>query len=135
VRKVPEPGTETCVILFRGRPGVQETSVFGGVTAVCVVFPVWRVLQSGLLCEQPKRELKVEVRLFVPSPEIEYRNEVDASNWANRMQELCYVFTISIYLAFLLYCCLSINFVCLLLNKNALRNETSAVMNYITQLK
>jgi hypothetical protein len=39
------------------------------------------------------------------------------------------------YLAFLLYCCLSINFVCLLLNENALRNETSAVMNYITQLK
>jgi hypothetical protein len=45
VRKVPEPGMETCVILFRGRPGVQETSVSGGVTAVCVVFPVWRVLQ------------------------------------------------------------------------------------------
>jgi hypothetical protein len=40
LRKVPEPGTETCVILFRGRPGVQETSVSGGVTAVCVVFPV-----------------------------------------------------------------------------------------------
>jgi hypothetical protein len=39
------------------------------------------------------------------------------------------------YLAFLLYCCISINFVCLLLNKNALRNETSAVMNYITQLR
>jgi hypothetical protein len=39
------------------------------------------------------------------------------------------------YLAFLLYCCISINCVCLLLNKNALRNETSAVMNYITQLK
>jgi hypothetical protein len=39
------------------------------------------------------------------------------------------------YLAFLLYCCISINFVCLLLNKNALRNETSAVMNDITQLK
>jgi hypothetical protein len=31
--------------------------------------------------------------------------------------------------------CISINFVCLLLNKNALRNETSAVMNYITQRK
>jgi hypothetical protein len=40
VRKVPEPEMETCVILFRGRPGVQETSVSGGVTAVCVVFPV-----------------------------------------------------------------------------------------------
>jgi hypothetical protein len=39
------------------------------------------------------------------------------------------------YLALLLCCCISINFVCLLLNKNALRNETSAVMNYITQLK
>jgi hypothetical protein len=75
--------------------------------------------------------LKVEVSLFVPSPEIEDRNEVDAGYWANKMQGLCYVFTI----AFLLYCCISINFVCLLLNKNALRNETSAVMNYITQLK
>jgi hypothetical protein len=40
VRKVPEPGTETCLILFRGRPGVQETSVSGGVTAVRVVFPI-----------------------------------------------------------------------------------------------
>jgi hypothetical protein len=78
--------------------------------------------------------LKVEVSLFVPSPEIEDRNEVDAGYWANKMQGLCYVFTISTYL-FFLYCCISINFVCLLLNKNALRNETSAVMNYITQLK
>jgi hypothetical protein len=40
VRKVPEPGMETCVILFLGRPGVQETSISGGVTAACVVFPV-----------------------------------------------------------------------------------------------
>jgi hypothetical protein len=59
-------------------------------------------------------------------------------HWANKMQGLCYVFTISTYmtyLAFLLYCCISINFVCLLLNKNALRSETSAVMNYITQPK
>jgi hypothetical protein len=32
---------------------------------------------------------KVEVNLFVPSPEIENRNEVDAGNWANKMQELC----------------------------------------------
>jgi hypothetical protein len=39
--------------------------------------------------------LKVEVSLFVPSPEIEDRNEVDAGYWANKMQELCYVFTIS----------------------------------------
>jgi hypothetical protein len=39
--------------------------------------------------------LKVEVSLFVPSPEIEDRNEVDAGNWANKMQQLCYVFTIS----------------------------------------
>jgi hypothetical protein len=80
-------------------------------------------------------KLNVEVSLFVPSPEIEDRNEVDAGYWANKMQGLCYVFTISRYLAFLLYCCISKNFVCLLLNKNALRNETSAVMNYITQLK
>jgi hypothetical protein len=74
--------------------------------------------------------LKVEVSLFVPSPEIEDRNEVDA--WANKMQGLCHY---NKYLDFLLYWCISINFVCLLLNKNALRNETSAVMNYITQLK
>jgi hypothetical protein len=41
--------------------------------------------------------LKVEVSLFVPSPEIEDQNEVDVGNWANKMQELCdeYVFTIS----------------------------------------
>jgi hypothetical protein len=40
--------------------------------------------------------LKVEVSLFVPSPEIEDRNEVDAGYyWANKMQGLCYVFTIS----------------------------------------
>jgi hypothetical protein len=39
--------------------------------------------------------LKVEVSLFVPSPDIEDRNEVDAGNGANKMQELCYVFTIS----------------------------------------
>jgi hypothetical protein len=32
--------------------------------------------------------LKVEVSLFVPSPEIEDRNEVDAGNWVNKMQEL-----------------------------------------------
>ncbi|KAH0822563.1 hypothetical protein GEV33_000228 [Tenebrio molitor] len=67
---------ETCVILFRGRPGVQETSVSGGVTAVCVVFPMI--------------SLKVEVSLFAPSPEIEDRNEVDAGYWANKMQGLCY---------------------------------------------
>jgi hypothetical protein len=76
--------------------------------------------------------LKVEVSLFVPSPEIEDRNEVDAGNWANKMQELLCIY--NKYLAFLLYRCISINFVCLLLNKKALRNETSAVMNYITQL-
>jgi hypothetical protein len=54
LRKVPGPATETCVIQFRGRPGVhsEETSVSG----VCVVFPVWRILQSGLLCEQQRRE-------------------------------------------------------------------------------
>jgi hypothetical protein len=40
--------------------------------------------------------LKVEVSLFVPSPEI----EDDAGNWANKMQELCYVFTISTKLFF-----------------------------------
>jgi hypothetical protein len=39
--------------------------------------------------------LKVEVSLFVPDPEIEDRNEVDAGNLANKMQELCYVFAIS----------------------------------------
>jgi hypothetical protein len=39
--------------------------------------------------------IKVEVSLFVPSPEIEDRNEVDAGYWANKMQGLCYVFTIS----------------------------------------
>jgi hypothetical protein len=39
--------------------------------------------------------LKVEVSLFVPSPEIEDRNEADAGYWANKMQGLCYVFTIS----------------------------------------
>jgi hypothetical protein len=33
--------------------------------------------------------LKVEVGLFLPSPEIEDRNEVDVGNWANKMQELC----------------------------------------------
>jgi hypothetical protein len=59
VRKVPEPGTETSVILFRGRPGVQETRVSGGVTAVCIVFPVWRVLQSGLLCEQRNGQKRI----------------------------------------------------------------------------
>jgi hypothetical protein len=32
---------------------------------------------------------------FCAKPEIEDRNEVDAGNWANKMQELCYVFTIS----------------------------------------
>jgi hypothetical protein len=32
--------------------------------------------------------LKVEVSLFVPSPEIADRNEVDVGNWANKMQEL-----------------------------------------------
>jgi hypothetical protein len=26
---------------------------------------------------------------FLPSPEIEDRNEVDVGNWANKMQELC----------------------------------------------
>jgi hypothetical protein len=31
---------------------------------------------------------KVEVNLFVPSPEIENRSEVDVGNWANKMQEL-----------------------------------------------
>jgi hypothetical protein len=30
--------------------------------------------------------LKIEVSLFVPSPKIEDRNEVDVSNWANKMQ-------------------------------------------------
>jgi hypothetical protein len=77
--------------------------------------------------------LKMEVSLFVPSPEIEDRNEVDAGlSEQNARTVLCIY---NKYLAFLLYCCISINFVCLLLNKNALRNETSAVMNYITQLK
>jgi hypothetical protein len=33
--------------------------------------------------------LKVEVSLFVPSPEIENWNEVGVGNWANKMQELC----------------------------------------------
>jgi hypothetical protein len=33
--------------------------------------------------------LKVEVGLFLPSLEIEDRNEVDVGNWANKMQELC----------------------------------------------
>jgi hypothetical protein len=33
--------------------------------------------------------LEVEVSPFVPSPEIEDRNEVDVGNWANKMQELC----------------------------------------------
>jgi hypothetical protein len=33
--------------------------------------------------------LKVKVSLFVPSPEIEDRNEVDAGYWANKMQGLC----------------------------------------------
>jgi hypothetical protein len=71
LRKVPGPATETCVVQFRGRPGVhsEETSVSGGVTAVCVVFPVWRILQSGLLCEQQRREqqmisLRIKVLLF-----------------------------------------------------------------------
>jgi hypothetical protein len=39
--------------------------------------------------------IKVGVGLFVPTPEIEDRNEVHAGNWTNKMQELCYVFTIS----------------------------------------
>jgi hypothetical protein len=73
--------------------------------------------------------LKVEVSLFVPSPEIEDRCR--QLGVQNARTVLCIY---NKYLAFLLYC-LSINFVCLLLNKNALRNETSAIMNYITQLK
>jgi hypothetical protein len=77
--------------------------------------------------------LKVEVSLFVPSPENEDRNEVDAGYWAYNARTVLCIY--NKYLVFLLYCCISINFVCLLLNKNALRNETSAVMNYITQLK
>jgi hypothetical protein len=46
------------------------------------------------------KSLKVEINLFVPNPEIEDRNEVDAGKWANKMQELCYVFTISTQLFF-----------------------------------
>jgi hypothetical protein len=75
--------------------------------------------------------LKVEVSLFVPSPEIEDRNEVDSELGEQNARAVLCIY--NKYLAFLLYCC--INFVCLLLNKNALRNETSAVMNYITQLQ
>jgi hypothetical protein len=77
--------------------------------------------------------LKVEVSLFVPSQAIEDRNEVDVGNWGTKCKNC--VINMYLQLAFLLYCCLSINFVCLLLTKNALRNETSVVMNYITQLK
>jgi hypothetical protein len=35
--------------------------------------------------------ISTKVSLFVPSPEIEDRNEVDAGNWANKTQELCAV--------------------------------------------
>jgi hypothetical protein len=49
--------------------------------------------------------LKVEVSLFVPSPEIEDRNEVDAGYWANKMQGLWVIVHFNYFWNFPVFSC------------------------------
>jgi hypothetical protein len=74
-------GVETCVFRATGGRG-------GGVSGR----PQARQAEQGPASTEGSRfiSLRVEVSLFVLSPEIEDRDEVDVGNLANKMQELCH---------------------------------------------